>query len=237
MNKTAFAVPVLPGKDAKSIPAIFEGRSNEYAESRRKHGITMERVYEQPTAMGTFAVAYIESDDDMRTTMAKLASSDLPIDREFLSALKDVHGFDPAAAQAGEPPEVLGDWREDGVSGRKRGLAFCAPVRPDGAEKGRAFAKEAFETRRDEHAASRRALRLIQETVVLNHTPQGDLICVYLEGDDPVEANRRFAESRSEYDTWFKDQCKEVFPPEIDFNEPVPPVTPIFDSQEALVSR
>ncbi|MDQ6848318.1 MAG: hypothetical protein M3019_12190 [Candidatus Dormibacteraeota bacterium] len=236
MSKTAFAVPVLPGKDAKSIPAIFSGRSDDYAESRSKHGVTMERVYEQSTPMGTFAVAYVESTDDFGATLGSMAASDLPIDREFLGGLKDVHGLD-LSGPAGEPPEVLGDWRDDAITQRKRGFAFCAPIRPDATEKGRAFSKEAFETRRDEHGASRRALGLNQETVVLNHTPHGDILCVYLEGDDPVQANRRFAESKSEYDTWFKDQCKEIFPPEIDFNEPVPPVTQIFDSQEALVAR
>jgi hypothetical protein len=237
MAKTAFAVPVLPGKDAKSVAAIFDGRQDEYAESRRRHGIQIERVYEQPTPMGTFAVAYLESTGDIADTMGKLASSDLPIDREFVSALKDVHGFDPSAAPPGEPPEILGDWRDETVSDRKTGFAFCVPVRPGAEDKGRAFAKEAFEARRDEHRASRRALGLIQETVVLNHTPQGDVICVYLEGDDPVEANRRFAESRSDYDAWFKDQLTEIFPPEIDLNVPIPPVTQIFDSQEALVAH
>jgi hypothetical protein len=236
MAKTAFAVPVLPGKEARTVSAIFEGREDEYAQSRGKHGIKAERVYEQPTPMGTFAVAYVESADDFQETIGRIASSDLPIDREFLGALNEVHGFDPSAA-VGEPPEVLGDWRDETASERKKGLAFCAPVRPGREDAGRAFSKEAFEIRWREHQASRQALGLVQETVVLNHTPMGDLICVYLEGDDPVEANRRFAESKGEYDTWFKDQCKEIFPPEVDFNKPIPPVTQIFDSQEVIGRR
>lgn len=92
-------------------------------------------------------------------------------------------------------------------------------------------------TRRDELTASRRRQGVTRELVTLNHTPMGDFICVYVEGDDPVEGNRRFAESRDEFDVWFKDSCKEIFPPEVDFNEPVPPVTQLFDSEEVLVAR
>ena len=75
------------------------------------------------------------------------------------------------------------------------------------------------------------------EFVFLNHTPMGDVLCVYFEGDDPVESNRRLAASRSDYDVWFKERCKEIFPPEIDVNQPLPPITQIFDSQEILVAR
>jgi hypothetical protein len=237
MGKIAFAVPVLPGKDAKSVSEIFRNRGDEYSESRKRQGVTMERAFEQVTPMGTFVVAYLESDGPTDEAMAKLGSSDLPIDREFTAALKDVHGMDVTAPPPGDPPEILGDFVDHGASDRKRGFAFSAPVMPGAEDRGREFAREAFETRRDEHAASRRALGVTQETVVLNHTPMGDIICVYIEGDDPDGGNRRFAESRSEYDVWFKEQLKGIFPPQIDFNEPVPGVTQIFDSQEALVAH
>ena len=88
--------------------------------------------------------------------------------------------------------------------------------------------------RRDSVCSSRRQLGITRESVMLNHTPMGDVICVYLEGDDPAAGNVRFAASRSDYDTWFKDQCAEIFVPEIDFNQPVPPVTEIFDSEGRL---
>jgi hypothetical protein len=237
MEKVAALFPVLPGKDARDVARIFEGRDEEYRESRRRHGVHMERVFEQVTPMGTFLIAYLESDRPFGETNAALAQSDLQIDKDFLQAIKEVHGFDATQPPPGEPPELLGDWVDDSVSSRKRGLAFCAPVRPGAEEIGRAFAKEAFETRRAEHTASRRALGVTHETVVLNHGPMGDVVCVYLEGDDPVEGNRRFAESRSDYDVWFKEECKKVFPPEIDFNQPLPPISPIFDSQEVLVAH
>jgi hypothetical protein len=65
---------------------------------------------------------------------------------------------------------------------------------------------------------------------MLNHTPAGDMICVYRESDDSADGIRKFAGSRSDFDVWFKDECRNVIPREIDLNEPVPPLTTIFDS-------
>jgi hypothetical protein len=237
MNKVAAVFPVLPGKDAGSVAAVLKARPDEWRESRKRQGVHMERAYEQPTPMGTFVIAYIESDRPFAEVNAETANSELPIDQDFMKEIASVHGFDATQPPPFDPPEVLGDWVDENVSERKRGLAFCAPVMPGAEDTGRAFAKEAFEKRRAEHAASRRALGITHETVVLNHGPQGDVIAVYIEGDDPVEGNRRFAASRSDYDVWFKEQCTHVFPPQIDFNQPIPPVTEIFDSERMPVAR
>jgi hypothetical protein len=237
MNKVAAVFPVLPGKDAETVSEVVRSRPDEWRESRKRQGVHMERAYEQPTPMGTFVIAYLESDKPFAEVNAAIAQSDLPIDRDFMKEIADVHGFDATQPPPFDPPEVLADWVDENVTERKRGLAFVAPVMPGATDTGRAFAKEAFETRRVEHAASRRALGITHETVVLNHGPEGDVIAVYLEGDDPVEGNRRFAASRSDYDVWFKEQCTHVFPPQIDFNQPVPPVKEIFDSERMPVAR
>ncbi len=237
MQKAANAFPVLPGKDARDVSSMLKARPSEYAESRRALGVHMERAYEQVTPMGTFLVVYTESDDPFGEVIGRGAQSDRAIDRDFVAAVKEVHGVDAANPPALEPAETLAAFEDPAVPERKRGLAFIAPVMPGATQRGREFAKEAWERRLDEHTASRRKHGITREVVTLNHTPGGDVICVYIEGDDPVEGNRRFAESRDEYDVWFKDQCKQIFPPEIDFNEPLPPITEVFDSEDALVAR
>jgi hypothetical protein len=68
-------------------------------------------------------------------------------------------------------------------------------------------------------------------------TPQGDVVAVYLEGEDPFEGNRRFAASTAPYDVWFKDELKKISPPYIDFNQPVPGIEQIFDSEAILARR
>jgi hypothetical protein len=195
-------------------------------------GVHIERGFEQITPMGTFMVAYVESDRPFGVTAAEVSQSELEAELELAAAMSEITGFD--ASNPGEPSELLADWVDDAVKGRKRGLAFFAPIHPGAAEAGRRFAKEAYVDRRDELAASRRQLGITKETVTLNHLGIGDVVCVYLEGDDPEDANRRFAESRSDYDVWFKDQAATIFRPEIDFNQPIRQVTQISDEQYDL---
>lgn len=230
METSVMVFPVLPGKDAREVAKVVLSRPEEYKESRRRLGVHVERAWEQATPAGTVVIAYIESEEPFGDAMAKIAQSDLAIDRDFLAALADVHGFDPSQPAPGDPPELLAEWIDEAVGDRRPAIAFCAPIRPDAAAAARSFAKEAWSERRAELAASRRALGISREAVMLNHTPAGDMVCVYLEGEDPVEGNRKFAESRTSFDTWFKDRCRQIFVPEVDFNQPVPPVNSFFDS-------
>ena len=231
MERTAAAFPVLPGRNAEDVGQILRSRPEEYRESRRNLGITLERAYLQPTPMGDFVISYAETDGNAAEAFAKMGTSELEINRDFVRMVKEVHGIDLSAPPAGPPPETVGSWTDPEVKVRGRGLAFCAPGIPGREDVGRAWAEEAFRTRKDEMTASRRALRQSIEVVTLQQTPQGPIISVYLEGEDPVEANRRFAASREPFDLWFKQELTKIFPPEIDFSQPLPPVKELFDSQ------
>ena len=236
MPRFVFAVPVLPGRNGRDVPRVFEGRMAEYEQSRAGARITMERVYEQPTPMGTFSVVYIESETAFAEGMRAMATSGLAIDRDFLAAIAEVHGADPAMMAAAPPPEVIAEWGDPEVTVRRRGLAFAFPLLPGRGDDARAFGREAFVTRGDELVESRRALGQCLEVVTLNQTPNGDLVCVYLEGNDPVEANRDFAASQRPYDVWFKQQLAPLTPPQIDFNQPIPTVEQIWDWHRASVT-
>ncbi|MGH7685908.1 MAG: hypothetical protein ACREN2_03725 [Candidatus Dormibacteria bacterium] len=238
MYKATLPFPVLPGKDANQVARVLKADPAGYGESRRNLGIQMERAYEMVTPMGTFLVVYFESDRPFEECAAAIARSDHPVDLAFVAAVKEVHGVDITQPPAGPPSELLAEYADDTVTSRKRGLAFCAPLMPGTDEIGRAFSKEAYTTRRDELTASRRALGITRESVTLNAAPDRSQIGgIYIEGDHPVAANSAFAESKSEFDVWFKDECKRLFIPDIDFNVPLPPITEVFDSQEFLVAR
>ena len=112
MEKVVAVFPVMPGKNARDVAKVLKGREAEYAESRKRQGVHMERAYEQQTPMGPFVVAYIESDGSFLEANAAMATSDLPIDREFMNAIKEVHGFDATQPPPFDPPEVLGDWAD-----------------------------------------------------------------------------------------------------------------------------
>lgn len=236
MARFAFPTPVLPGKQASDVPKVFEGRMAEFEESRRRNGVSTECAYEMPTPMGTFVIAYLEADRGFEEVMGGLASSELPIDKDFMAALTAVHGMDPAAAPPGAPPEEIGHFRDPEVRERKKGLAFVAPIMPGAADTARAFSREALGPRLAEHTESRRALGVCQESIFLCSSPAGEVICVYLEADDPQRANQQFAASQSDYDRWFKDRCRAVFIPDVDFDQPVPPITTIWEWHREAVT-
>jgi len=238
MARFAFAVPVLPGKRSVLDETIehSRGHMDEYRQSRERAGITMERVSLMATPMGDFCIPYLEAKGGFGDVIAAFRSGG-EFDRWFLEKNSELSGIDFSGSEVPPEPELVAEWIDSQVSARKPGLAFCAPFAPGKSAEARAFAKEAFENRRDEHGVSRRRLGLTRELVFLSQTPQGDIASVYLEGDDPAGGNRRFAESKDPYDVWFKEECRKVFIPEIDFNDPLPPIAIVWDWEAAAVTR
>lgn len=178
--------------------------------------------------MGDFVVAYIESTLEFADTARLMAESDLEIDRFFVQTAKEVHGVDMTQALQGPPPETVAAWFDPQVTSRGRGLAFCAPLIPDAVETARFILTREYASK--EFADSRRALRQNGEVAGLLTTPQGPVGLAYLEGADPVAANRHFATSTDPYDLRFKEELKKIFPPIIDFSKPLEGIGEIFDS-------
>jgi hypothetical protein len=239
VHNVVLAFPVLPGKTRQDIDAIgdmFASRPDEYAASRQKAGVEMERAYLQQTPMGDFVIAYLETSGPAVAALAAPAQSDLAIDKDFVRMVGEIHGVDLTTPPAGPMPETIASWSDPNVTDRRKGFAFSAPLLPGKQAAGRAFAKEVWETRVDELTESRRAQGVTREVVTLVPTPNGDVVCVYIEAADPVAANARFAASNSTFDRWFKDQCKTMFIPEVNFDQPVPGITEIFDSLKLPVA-
>ena len=235
MNRYVLPFPVLPGKDPRVLSSELQRRPSEWAESRRNQGVTMERVYLQTTPMGQFVVAYLETTSTFPEANAILAQSTLDIDKFFIEKVREINGVDVTAPPPdGPPPETVGAWFDSDVHERRRGLAFTAPLIPGKEDQGRAFIQDAFS--KPDMNVSRRALGNNAEVVTVVYTPQGPVSAVYVEGNDPAEANRRFAASTLPFDVWFKDGLRQLFPPFIDFNQPVAGVEEIFDS-EAVRAR
>ena len=228
MSRIALVFPVLPGKDARDMATELKSRPREYEQSRRRLGVTMERAYLQHTPMGDFVTAYIEAEGDALEIFTKMATSDLDIDRYFVKASKEIHGADVSQPLPGPAPETVAAWVDPAARGRGRGMAFCAPLTPGETDRAKAFVADAYH--RDEFTASRRRLHVSEELITLHSTPQGDLVGIYIEGDDPVKGNEGFAASREPFDVWFKEQLTKIFPAAIDFSKPVEGIEEIFDS-------
>jgi hypothetical protein len=219
--------PVLSGKTevVKEIVARFVEQKSAYEESRKRAGITMERVYLMSTPMEEFVIAYGEGKGFEAAGKAFVKSA-FPIDQWFLQTLKEVHGID----LSGAPPmidQILS--YVDETPDRKRGMAFCAPLPKGKLEPLKALFAEADGPRRSEMQQSRRQKGITRDCAYLNRTPVGDVVAIYLEGDDPAGGNKQFTASSTPFDKWFKDGVAEVFG--IDFNQPAPPVTTLLDWQ------
>jgi len=97
MAHYAFTNPVLAGKiDAwKSYVKEMAGPRNvEYKESRRKAGLTVERVWLQNTPMGDFAVVYWEA-EDIGKVFERFMKSEEPFDKWFREKiLVETHGME-----------------------------------------------------------------------------------------------------------------------------------------------
>ena len=228
MSRLALTFPVLPGKDARDIANEMKSRPREYEQSRRRLGITMERAYLQHTPMGDYVTAYLEAEGDVLEAFGRLASSDRDIDRYMAKAVQEIHGADFTKPMPGPSPETIAAWIDPAAKERGRGMALCAPLAPGATERARAFVADAYQ--RDEFTASRRRLNVSEELLTLQSTPEGDIVGIYIEGDDPAKGNAGFAASQDPFDLWFKEELKKIFPPAIDWSRPVEGVEEIFDS-------
>jgi hypothetical protein len=232
MAKAGFVVPVLPGKEdlatRQSIEEIRR-RMAEYEESRHRAGVTMERVYWQRNPDGgSLFVIYVEAAGSMADVMGTFVTSGSDFDRWFLDVNQEITGIDFRQPTSGGGTEQVASWEDPGA-GRGTGLAFAIPLLPGKAEALRVWAREAFDARREELTESRRALGQTREEVFLGSSPDGDVGVAYLEGKDPIEANREFAASGTPYDRWFKDGLKKLVPEFVDFDQPVPANETVWD--------
>ncbi len=98
-------------------------------------------------------------------------------------------------------------------------LAFAAPCLPGGADVARRITQEVQGTRRSDYEDFHRRVGLAGEAWYIQHTPQGDLSIVYLEGDDPARSLQALRQSDHPFDQWFKEQVKLVHG--IDFGQPL----------------
>lgn len=223
----AVALPVQPGKEgliAKEAPEHLRQHIEEVVDSYERHGITLDRNYLMPSPMGSFYVQYNEATRPFATVLDSFANTDLEIDRYINQVFTEMSGIDITEGEFAQP-ELVWEYTKPGAP-RGRGLGFCAPVPEGQTDSLKAFFTEAG-TRTQELTTSRTAVGITIERAFLNTSPEGDLVCVYLEGADPVMANEAWAASTDPYDVWFKREAEQITG--VDFNQPLPPIEVLWD--------
>ena len=85
MASFAFALPVLPGQEEivrRIGEAVSEDLREEYEESRRRLGISEEKVWAQRTPIGEAIIVYWETEEPQRT-LREMADSQDEFDKRF----------------------------------------------------------------------------------------------------------------------------------------------------------
>ena len=82
-------------------------------------------------------------------------------------------------------------------------ITFTVPIVKGMTEHWKQAVAELTGPRAAEHAASRKRAGLTRELVCLQQTPMGDMVCVLLEGSDPLGSMKKLMESPDAFDQWF----------------------------------
>jgi hypothetical protein len=99
-------------------------------------------------------------------------------------------------------------------------LASAFPILPGKTEQWKHFCQEMVGPRRSEYESSRQRLGVSREVAYLQHTPQGDLVVVYIEAQDIPRVFEGFGRSQEPFDVWFREQVKDIHG--VDFSQPLP---------------
>ena len=109
MGEVAFAAPILPGKleTWQEFNKELDGaRHDEFIASRKRHGITRQRVWHQQTPMGDFAVIHVQG-PNAETMMPQIGASTDPFGVWFRGKVMEIHGLDMTQPPPGPPPALV----------------------------------------------------------------------------------------------------------------------------------
>ncbi len=115
-------------------------------------------------------------------------------------------------------------------------IAIAAPILPGKEGQWRQFMSELQGPRYNEFKASRDRYG-IHERDFLQHTPQGDVVVVTLEGNDPMSAFQKQTMDQSPFINWFLQQVKEIHGIDLRQGHPGEPPQVVIDSQNQQAHR
>src|SRR5438046_1539532 len=116
----------------------------------------------------------------------------------------------------------------------KKLFAMAVPILPGKTEQWKKFSNELKGNRYNDFVQSRKKLN-VHERTFLQQTPMGDMVIVTLEGSDPENAFKNFANGNDDFTNWFAKEVKEIHG--IDLRTPPPGPMPslVVDSMEEVM--
>lgn len=116
----------------------------------------------------------------------------------------------------------------------KKLIAMAAPILPGKLPQWKGFLNELKTTRHDEYVASRKR-NGVRERAYLQQTPQGDLVIVTLEGEDPESAMQNLFTTNDAFTKWFLTQTQAIHGIDFSLVEEGPLPELAIDSHEAVL--
>jgi hypothetical protein len=110
--------------------------------------------------------------------------------------------------------------KEIGPMKKLQSLAFALPILPGKTDESRRLAETLNGPRRGEKEDFLRRGGVATESWYLQSTTQGDMLILYLEGEDIGRAFQVLIASGGPFERWYKEQLLSIHG--IDFNQPLP---------------
>ena len=98
-------------------------------------------------------------------------------------------------------------------------IALSIPIFPGKTEEFKRLANEMTGPKLANLRASQQRHGITKEQWFVQHTPQGDMIIIYLEANDIAAIFQTFAASKDPFDLWMKQSFKALHG--VDFNQPM----------------
>ncbi len=201
MSELTFVVPILSNKlddHAQFCREVATKRASDQQASRKRLGITKERGYLQQTPQGPVFVVYVEG-PRADHFLQNMGQSTEAYDKWFLQNIQTCHGIDFAK---GKPPIIQHAYTVTTTAPiNTKSMAFCAPLPKEEVEDWQKFNRD-VKGRSPEHIASLERAGVRKQVVCLCDTPQGPVVCVYMEGIDQL-SNLKMWTSDDKFDRWF----------------------------------
>jgi len=182
MSDVTVLAPILSGRtdDHLRFCRDIEKRRSEHDASRRRHGITMERIFLQSLPGRAVALTHLQGPGADSLLVDLAVSQDL-YDRWFLAQIEWLHGID-VRVRVPPAPDLVRTIETDAPVNR---LSFaCAVALPtENLEDWKAF-QRLIQSRRVEQRAMLERMGIAKETVHLAPTRIGLYALLYFEGID-----------------------------------------------------
>ncbi|MBE0428759.1 MAG: hypothetical protein IBX61_02680 [Thermoleophilia bacterium] len=208
MESTALMFYIEPGMTPECLKFAEEAmgpRRAEHDESRRRLGITAEKVWIENTNEGDVMIFYLES-NDIAKSLAMIGESDHVYDLWFREKIFELTGIDLCDYRTVSGTELAYESPRLEPRGPSSSVAAVFPLLPGMKEEWLAMLEVRSGPRREEYLdyLSRHGFSL--EKLYVQPTRKGERVILYVEGDDPAGAIARFARSNHPFDVWIREE-------------------------------